>query len=85
LNKPVKEKKGICGICSAGCWIVAEYDARGRIVKVRPDEGTPMGMLCKIGEHAPDIIYSENRLKHPLKRKGPKGTYDFEPISWDDA
>ncbi|MGD8893357.1 MAG: molybdopterin-dependent oxidoreductase, partial [Desulfobacterales bacterium] len=85
MNKPVKEKKGICGICSAGCWIVAEYDARGRIVKVRPDEGTPMGILCKIGEHAPDIIYSENRLKHPLKRKGPKGTYDFEPISWDDA
>jgi len=85
MKKTVKEKKGICGICSAGCWIVAEYDARGRIIKVRPDEGTPMGMLCKIGEHSPEIIYSANRLKHPLKRKGPKGTYHFEPISWDDA
>lgn len=85
MDKIVRERKGICGICSAGCWIVAEYDDRGRIIKVRPDEGTAMGMLCKIGEHAPDIIYSENRLKHPLKRKGPKGTYDFETISWDDA
>jgi cysteine desulfurase NifS len=81
----VKEKKGICGICSAGCWIIAEYDDQDRIVKVRPDDGTPMGILCKIGEHAPEIIYSENRLKHPLLRKGPKGTYDFKPISWDDA
>lgn len=85
MNKAVKEKRGICGICSAGCWIVAEYNAQDRIIKVRPDEGTPMGMICKIGEHASEIIYSENRLKHPLKRKGPKGTYNFEPISWDDA
>jgi cysteine desulfurase NifS len=80
-----KEKKGICGICSAGCWIVAEYDEQGRICRVRPDEDSEMGILCKIGEHSPDIIYSEHRLRYPLKRKGPKGSYAFERISWDDA
>lgn len=79
------EKKGICGICSAGCWIVTEYDDSGRIARIRPDETSEMGIICKLGEHAADIIYSENRLRHPLKRKGPKGTYDFEPISWDEA
>jgi cysteine desulfurase NifS len=42
-------------------------------------------MICKLGEHAPEIVYSENRLKSPLRRKGPKGTYDFTPISWDEA
>jgi len=78
------EKRGICGICSAGCWIVAEYE-NNKIVKVRPDEGTDMGILCHVGEHAPEIIYSEDRLLHPMKRKGPKGTYDFERISWDEA
>ncbi|NIW44084.1 MAG: molybdopterin-dependent oxidoreductase, partial [Gammaproteobacteria bacterium] len=36
-------------------------------------------------EHAPDIIYSKDRLLYPLRRKGPKGTYDFERISWDEA
>ncbi|MCF8094374.1 MAG: IscS subfamily cysteine desulfurase [Desulfobacteraceae bacterium] len=80
-----KEKRGICGICSAGCWVVAEYDEKGRIVKVRPDEESEMGILCKLGEHSPDIIYSENRLRYPMKRKGPKGTYEFERISWDEA
>jgi cysteine desulfurase NifS len=80
-----KEKRGICGICSAGCWVVAEYDGSGRIGRLRPDEGSPMGILCRLGEHAPDIIYSENRLLNPLRRKGPKGSYEFEPISWGDA
>ncbi|MGO9415565.1 MAG: IscS subfamily cysteine desulfurase [Syntrophobacteraceae bacterium] len=80
-----KEKKGICGICSSGCWVVAEFDSLGRISRLRPDEGSPMGMLCRLGEHAPEIVYSENRLLDPLRRKGPKGTYEFEPISWDEA
>jgi cysteine desulfurase NifS len=80
-----QERRGICGVCSAGCWIVASYDASGRIVGVRPDEGSPMGMICPLGEHSPDIIHSEHRLLHPLKRKGDKGSYAFERISWDDA
>lgn len=80
-----KEKRGICGICSAGCWIIATYDERDRIVKVRPDQGSPMGIICKLGEHSPEIIYSKDRLLHPLKRKRKKGNYDFERISWDEA
>ena len=64
------QKRGICGICSAGCWVIAEYDGQGRIKRLRPDESTPMGILCRLGEHARDIIYSEDRLLHPLRRKG---------------
>ncbi|MFI5294989.1 MAG: IscS subfamily cysteine desulfurase [Thermodesulfovibrionales bacterium] len=80
-----KEKRGICGICPSGCWVVVEFDSQGRISRLRPDEGSPMGMLCRLGEHAPEIVYSENRLLTPLRRKGPKGTYEFVPISWDEA
>ncbi len=80
-----KEKRAICGICSAGCWIIASFDNNGKIIKVRPDEGTPMGIICKLGEHSPDIIYSKDRLLYPMRRKGKKGTYDFERISWDEA
>jgi len=42
-------------------------------------------MMCQRGKHAPEIVYSEHRLKHPLKRVGFKGSYDFERISWDEA
>jgi cysteine desulfurase NifS len=79
------ERRAICGICSAGCWVIASLDDTGRIVKLRPDEGTPMGIICKLAEHAPEIVYSENRLLHPMRRKGRKGTYEFERISWDRA
>ncbi|MGD2089083.1 MAG: IscS subfamily cysteine desulfurase [Candidatus Aminicenantes bacterium] len=85
MPEPVKKKQGICGICPAGCWIEAEYDKKGRIVSVKPDKSSPLGTICKIGEHSPEIIYSQHRLKYPLKRKGPKGTYDFERITWDEA
>jgi cysteine desulfurase NifS len=44
-----------------------------------------MGAVCRLGRHAADIIYSENRLLYPKRRKGSKGTYDFERISWDEA
>ncbi|MFC2159463.1 IscS subfamily cysteine desulfurase [Actinomycetota bacterium] len=79
------EKKGICGICSAGCWIIADYDDKGRITGIRPDKESEMGIICRLGEHAPEIIYSKDRLLYPMKRKGKKGSFDFERISWDQA
>jgi cysteine desulfurase NifS len=79
------EKRAICGICSAGCWIVATLNSDGRLISVRPDEGTPMGIICRLGEHSPEIVYSKDRLLYPMKRKGPKGTLDFERITWDEA
>jgi cysteine desulfurase NifS len=42
-------------------------------------------MICRLGEHSAEIVYSRDRLFYPMQRKGPKGTYDFERISWDDA
>ena len=80
-----KEKRAICGICSAGCWILATLDDKGKLIQIRPDEGTPMGMICKLGEHSPEIVYSKDRLQYPMKRKGKKGSYDFERISWNEA
>ena len=79
------ERRVLCGLCPAGCWVVAGYDENGNLSSVRPDESSPLGMLCKLGEHSPEIVYSPNRLRTPLRRKGPKGSYDFEEISWEDA
>jgi cysteine desulfurase NifS len=81
---PLEWRKGLCGICPAGCWV--EVGLRhGRIADIRPDAGHTLGTICRRGRHAPDIVYSEHRLLHPLRRVGPKGTLDFERISWDEV
>ena len=85
LTAPGKERQALCGICPAGCWVIVTYDQAGQIAAVRADEGTPFGIICTLGVHSPEIVYSENRLRYPLKRKGPKGTYAFERITWDEA
>ena len=61
------------------------YLENGRLIDIRADEGHPLGMICRRGEHSPEIIYSEHRLRLPLKRVGAKGTFEFEPITWDQA
>jgi anaerobic selenocysteine-containing dehydrogenase len=82
--KPDK-KRAICGICSAGCWVKVNYDSEGKIGTVEPDESSPLGKICRMGELGREIVYSPNRLLSPLRRKGPKGTFEFERISWDEA
>jgi len=57
----------------------------GRIEDIRPDSGHTLGTICRRGLHAPEIIYSEHRLASPMRRVGAKGSFDFEPISWDEA
>ena len=79
------EKRALCGICSAGCWIIVTYDEHGEISSVRPDTSSPLGRICRLGELSKDIVYSKDRLLHPMRRKGPKGTYEFDRISWDEA
>ena len=81
----INDKHAICGICPAGCWVTVTYDEKGMIDRVSPDESSHLGMICKLGEHSAEIVYSKDRLRYPMRRKGPKGAYEFERISWDNA
>lgn len=84
----MSKKYGICGLCfhSPGCGVVVHFDEQGKIDRLEPDPDAPVGsILCPIADSAKEVIYSERRLKHPLKRVGPKGTHEFERISWDEA
>ena len=88
-HRPKQEQKlewrrGICGICPAGCWVEAGLQG-GRLVDIRADATHPLGMLCLRGRHAPGIVHSRHRLRHPMRRVGPKGTFRFERITWDEA
>jgi len=77
--------KTICGICPAGCWVEARLDDQGKLAEVRADPDSSLGALCRLGEVSAEIVYSEDRIQTPLRRVGPKGTLEFEPISWDEA
>ena len=79
----VATKAGLCGICPAGCWVNVTVED-GKIRQVRPQDH-PLGAICTNGAHSGDIVHDADRLKYPMRRVGPKGSYEFERISWDEA
>ncbi|MFC1895099.1 molybdopterin-dependent oxidoreductase [Thermodesulfobacteriota bacterium] len=84
----MKKKQGICGLCfhSPGCGVIVHFDEENKIDRLEPDPEAPVGnILCPMAKSAREIVYSDCRLKHPLRRVGAKGSYEFEKISWDDA
>ena len=59
----------------------------GRAVEVRGDPEHPFtrGGLCVKVNNYEQRVYSPERVLHPLKRSGPKGSGQFERISWHEA
>lgn len=81
----------VCGMCGpggpgGGCGIYA-FTKNGRFVRVAGMDESPnnRGALCAKAHAAPQWVYSEDRLTHPLRRIGKKGTGKFERIGWDEA
>jgi len=54
----------------------------GRAVEVRgaPDHPPTHGTLCTKVARYLDRTYSDQRVLHPMKRAGPKGSGRFAPI-----
>ncbi len=59
----------------------------GVAVKVQgdPDHPTTHGALCTKVSRYPERTYHAERVLHPLRRVGPKGSGQFERVSWDAA
>jgi len=55
------------------------------MTRVEARKGHPLGMICHNGSRSADIVYDPDRLQYPMKRVGPKGTHEFERITWDEA
>src|SRR5215470_7719674 len=76
-----------CALCVARCGAVGVVED-GRFTRLEPDPSHPtVQALCAKGRAAPELVYSRERLTHPLRRTRPKGDADpgWERISWDEA
>ena len=84
----IEIKKTVCDICAPDhhCGIDA-YVKDGRILKVEgsPDHPYSHGSLCTKGLCNRQYVYRADRIRTPMKRVGPRGSGELEPISWDEA
>jgi anaerobic selenocysteine-containing dehydrogenase len=73
--------------CPSTCALLVHVDGQGTIGRVRgdPDNDYTAGVICaKVARYA-ERVHNPNRLMHPMRRKGPKGSGEWQRISWDDA
>ncbi|BDQ37879.1 formate dehydrogenase [Pseudodesulfovibrio nedwellii] len=73
----------VCYQCKAECAILARVE-NGVVKEVK---GNPRGRgkACVKGMAGITSLYSSERLKHPMKRVGERGSGKFERITWDEA
>lgn len=72
--------------CPDTCSILATVDD-DRLIRVAGDRLDPFtrGFLCPRVNRYPERVHSPERVLRPLRRRGPKGAGQWEPISWDEA
>jgi anaerobic selenocysteine-containing dehydrogenase len=73
--------------CPSTCALEVEVFANNVIGRVRgaEDNAYTAGVICaKVARYA-ERVHHPDRLTHPLRRTGAKGSGQFAPISWDDA
>ncbi|MFC4599809.1 molybdopterin-containing oxidoreductase family protein [Cohnella hongkongensis] len=84
------EKKIVRSVCPFDCpdtcslHVTLENNA---IVSIdgNPDHPVTRGAICNKVRHLRERVYHPDRVLHPLRRTGPKGTLEFERITWDEA
>ena len=81
-SEETRVHKTVCMLCFQVCGINA-YVKAGKLIKVEGMEKHPLsrGVVCPRGRHLPQYVYSTERLKYPMKKKG----CDWSRVSWDEA
>lgn len=85
--KPLTQVRGACPHdCPDTCALLTTVEG-GIATKVQgnPDHPQTGGVLCHKVSRYSERTYHPERLLTPLKRSGPKGSGQFEAVSWDAA
>ncbi len=77
-----------CFNCESACGLLAYVDKDSG--EVRRFEGNPAhpgsrGRNCAKGPATLNQMYDPERILHPLRRTGPRGSGEWERVSWDEA
>ncbi|HEX6197640.1 MAG TPA: molybdopterin dinucleotide binding domain-containing protein [Jiangellaceae bacterium] len=77
-----------CFNCESACGLLAYVDRE--TLQVRKFEGNPehpgsRGRNCAKGPATVNQVTDPDRILQPLKRSGPRGSGQWEPVSWDEA
>jgi len=90
LIREAVERGNVLGVCPHdcpdSCSVLAQVEG-GRVLRVdgNPDHPVTRGTICRKYREFPSRLYDGARLCSPLKRRGAKGSGDFEEISWEQA
>jgi anaerobic selenocysteine-containing dehydrogenase len=72
--------------CPDTCSILTTVeDGKAIAVRGNPDHPFTRGRLCVKVNNYEERVYSDKRVLYPLRRVGPKGSKQFQRISWDEA
>ncbi|MDP7150319.1 MAG: molybdopterin oxidoreductase family protein [Paracoccaceae bacterium] len=75
-----------CYMCACRCGInVHMKDGKVAYIEGNRDHPVNKGVLCAKGSSGIMQHNAPSRLRAPLKRVGPRGSGEFEEISWDEA
>ncbi|MCQ0091795.1 molybdopterin oxidoreductase family protein [Roseovarius sp. M141] len=88
LSPPVSDevRKTTCYMCACRCGInVHMKESKVAYIEGNRDHPVNKGVLCAKGSAGIMQHNSPARLRAPLKRVGPRGSGEFEEISWDEA
>lgn len=77
-----------CFNCESACGLLTYIDKETN--QIRKVEGNPYhpgsrGRNCAKGPATVNQVHDPDRILHPLKRKGPRGSGEWERVSWDEA
>ena len=79
-------RKTTCYMCACRCGIdVHLKDGKVAYIEGNRDHPVNQGVLCAKGSAGIMQHNAPSRLRAPLKRVGPRGSGEFEEISWDEA
>lgn len=79
------QKRVLCSSCDIYCQVVVETDSND-VTAVRAIDTRPgYANICMKGVHAPAGFRHPDRVLHPLRRVGERGSGAWEQVTWDSA